>query len=82
MSRFCSGVRNGACSIRAMPESALTQWYNDRFGSGSSRIRRIGIVALARRLLIDLWRYLDTGVLPDGAWTKSEFASSHAAVTT
>lgn len=57
--------------LRHQPESALSRWYNDRFGSGSSRIRRIGIVALARRLLIELWRYLETGALPDGALTKS-----------
>ena len=57
--------------LRHQPESALTQWYNAKFGSGSSRIRRIGIVALARRLLIELWRYLETGALPEGAQTKS-----------
>ena len=57
--------------LRHQPESALSQWYNARFGAGSSRIRRIGIVALARRLLIELWRYLETGALPEGARTKS-----------
>ena len=57
--------------LRHQPESALSQWYNARFGSGSSRIRRIGIVALARRLLIELWRYLETGAVPEGARTKS-----------
>jgi transposase len=57
--------------LRYQPESALTQWYNTKFGSGSSRIRRIGIVALARRLLIELWRYLETGALPEGALTKT-----------
>jgi transposase len=57
--------------LRYQPGSALSQWYNGKFGSGSSRIRRIGIVALARRLLIELWRYLETGALPEGAQTKS-----------
>jgi transposase len=57
--------------LRHQPESELTHWYNTKFGAGSSRIRRIGIVALARRLLIELWRYLETGALPDGARTKS-----------
>ena len=57
--------------LRHQPDSALTLWYNDRFASGSSRIRRIGIVALARRLLIELWRFLQTGTLPDGARIKS-----------
>lgn len=55
--------------LRHQPESALTQWYNERFGHGSSRVRRIGIVALARKLLIALWRYLETGALPEGAVT-------------
>jgi len=53
--------------LRFQPESALSQWYQTRFGHGSSRQRRIGIVALARRLLIDLWRYLETGIPPEGA---------------
>lgn len=47
--------------------SELSQWYHRRFGSGSSRQRRIGIVALARRLLVALWKYLKTGVPPAGA---------------
>ena len=38
-----------------------------RFGEGGKRMRRIGIVAMARRLLIDLWRYLEHGVVPEGA---------------
>jgi transposase len=56
--------------LRFQPESALTQWYQTRFGHGSSRLRRIGIVALARKLLIALWRYLETGVVPEGATLK------------
>jgi transposase len=52
------------------PESALTQWYQRRFGHGSARLQRIGIVALARKLLIALWRYLQTGVVPTGAQLK------------
>ncbi|MGD2218549.1 MAG: IS110 family transposase [Gemmatimonadales bacterium] len=55
------------CWLRYQPQSALSHWYEERFGSGSSRIRKIGIVALARRLLIELWRYLETGALPEGA---------------
>ena len=57
--------------LRFQPESELTRWYERRFGHGSKRIRRIGIVALARRLLIELWRYLETGALPEGALTQS-----------
>jgi transposase len=49
------------------PDAQNSQWYQERFAGKSKRIRRIGIVALARRLLIDLWRYLETGVIPDGA---------------
>ena len=47
--------------LRFQPESALSRWYQERFGQGSSRIRRIGIVALAGRLLVELCRYLETG---------------------
>jgi transposase len=43
-----------------------------RFGHGSARLRKIGIVALARKLLIALWRFLKTGVLPEGAVLKGE----------
>jgi transposase len=57
--------------LRFQPASALTQWYQQRFGHGSSRLRRIGIVALARKLLIALWRFVETGVLPDGAALKA-----------
>jgi transposase len=57
--------------LRFQPESALTRWYEARFGHGSSRLRRIGIVALARKLLIALWRFLETGVVPEGAVLKS-----------
>ena len=56
--------------LRFQPESALTRWYQERFGHGSSRLRRIGIVALARKLLIALWRFLETGVVPEGARLK------------
>ena len=59
------------CWLRFQPESELTHWYERRFGHGSKRIRRIGIVALARRLLIELWRYLETGALPEGALTQT-----------
>ncbi len=57
--------------LRHQPNSALSRWYEERFGKGSRRVRKIGIVALARRLLIELWRYLETGVLPEGAELKA-----------
>ena len=53
--------------LRFQPESELSQWYQERFGRGSKRLRKIGIVALARKLLIALWRYVETGLLPEGA---------------
>ena len=56
--------------LRHQPESALSHWYRDRFAAGGSRLRRIGIVALARKLLIALWRYLETGLVPSGARLK------------
>jgi len=52
--------------LRYQPESKLTRWYQERFGHGSKRLRKIGIVALARRLLIDCWYYLETGLVPEG----------------
>ena len=52
------------------PDSALSQWYQHRFDGNGKRMRRIGIVALARKLLVALWRYLETGAVPDGAHLK------------
>ena len=57
--------------IRDQPESALSCWFRERFGSGGKRLRRIGIVAVARQLLIALWRFLNTGVVPEGAELKA-----------
>jgi transposase len=56
--------------VRWQPGSALSQWYERRFGSGNKRSRKVGIVALARKLLIALWRYVDHGELPAGAAEK------------
>jgi transposase len=53
--------------LRWQPNSALSLWYQRRFGSGNARLRKVGIVALARKLLIVLWRYLDQGEVPEGA---------------
>jgi transposase len=57
--------------LRNQPDSQLSRWYRKRFAKGGSRVRRIGIVALARKLLIVLWRYLEQGLLPEGAQLKS-----------
>jgi transposase len=59
------------CWLRYQGQSALSQWYLRRWGHGNSRQRRIGIVALARKVLVALWRYLQTGELPTGAETVS-----------
>ena len=56
--------------LRYQPTSALARWYQQRFGGGGPRLRRIGIVALARKLLLALWRYLETGAVPEGAVLK------------
>jgi transposase len=56
--------------LRWQPGSALSQWYQRRFGAGNTRARKVGIVALARKLLIALWRYLDQGEVPEGAEEK------------
>lgn len=60
--------------LRWQPKSALSLWYQRRFGAGNARSRKVGVVALARRLLIALWKYLDHGEVPEGAeftpWPK------------
>jgi transposase len=56
--------------LRWQPGSALTQWFNRRFAGGGKRMRRVGIVALARKLAIALWRYLQYGEIPAGASLK------------
>lgn len=72
--------------LRWQPGSKLSQWYERRFASGNKRLRKVGIVALARKLLIALWRYLKQGKLPEGATEKdwrlrvSSTARRHARV--
>lgn len=53
--------------LRFQPRSQLARWYRKKFGKRNSRMRKIGIVALARKLLIAFWRYLETGTIPEGA---------------
>ena len=60
--------------LRLQPDSALSQWFNRRFATGGKRMRRVGIVALARRLAIALWRYLEHGEIPNGAVLKPSTA--------
>ena len=56
--------------LRYQPHSKHSRWFRERFGGGSKRQRRIGIVALARRLVIDLWRFAESGIVPDGTRLK------------
>ena len=57
--------------LQYQPTSQLSQWYQQRYATGGKRMRRIGIVAMARKLLIALWRYLRDGVIPEGAVLKA-----------
>jgi transposase len=57
--------------LRLQPGSTLTCWFNKRFARAGARMRRVGIVALARRLAIALWRYLRDGEIPGGARLKA-----------
>jgi transposase len=57
--------------LRWQPHSALTQWFQRRFGAAGGRSKRIGIVAVARKLAIALWRYVHHGIIPEGATLKA-----------
>lgn len=57
--------------LRWQPESQLSLWFRERYGPGHRRSRRAGIVALARKLLVALWRFLEFGVVPEGAILKT-----------
>jgi transposase len=63
--------------LRLQPDSELTHWFNRRFAGSGGRMRRVGIVALARRLAIALWRYLKDGEIPAGAQLKSTAGLTH-----
>lgn len=56
--------------LRYQPDSALSRWYQQRFAAAGKRMRRVGIVALARRLVVALWRYLQHGEIPAAAQLK------------
>jgi transposase len=57
--------------LRHQPDSALSQWFRTRTASAGKRAKRIAIVALARKLIVALWRYLTTGLVPEQAMTKA-----------
>jgi transposase len=67
------------CWARLQPQSALARWWRSRFGSGNKRTRRIGLVALARKLLVALWHYLENGIVPEGASLKTPLGPEAAA---
>lgn len=56
--------------LRHQPASGLSRWFYLRVGDAKGRVRRIAIVALARKLIVALWRFVDTGLVPDGAIVK------------
>ncbi len=56
--------------VHHQPDSALSQWWRRRFAHGTKRQRKIGIVALARKLMVALWQYLTQGLIPEGAVMK------------
>lgn len=58
------------CWLKYQPDSALSKWFNERYGRGTSRSRRVGIVALARKLLVALWRFVEHGLVPTDADLK------------
>ena len=57
--------------LRYQPDSKLALWWRERFGGMGMRGRKVGIVALARKLAIALWRFLEEGVVPEGASLKA-----------
>jgi|SRR5580704_1663160 transposase len=60
--------------LRHQPDSALANWFQQRIAQASKRHKRIAIVALARKLMVALWRYLTTGLVPEGAKLKATAA--------
>ena len=67
-----TGIELAWMWLRYQPESDLSVWYRARVGATKGHIRRIAIVALARKLLVALWRYLETGLVPRGAVLKGD----------
>ena len=57
--------------LRHQPDSALSLWFKERVGTQKGRVKRIAIVALARKLMVALWRFLTTGLVPEGATLRT-----------
>jgi transposase len=64
--------------LRYQPDSALAIWFRERVGTLQGRTRRISIVAMARKLLIALWRYVETGVVPGGVVLRANPARAYS----
>lgn len=67
----CAAIELAWLWLRHQPDSALTQWFRQRTLNAGKRIKRTAIVALARKLIVALWRYLTTGLVPEGAVLKT-----------
>ena len=57
--------------VRHQPGSGLSRWFRERVGDKRGKIKRIAIVAVARKLLVALWRFVTQGVVPQGAELKA-----------
>ena len=57
--------------LRYQPAGKLSLWWRERFGGNGMRARKVGIVALARKLAIALWRFVEDGLIPEGATVKA-----------
>jgi transposase len=57
--------------LQHQPDSGLSRWFKDRVGTAKGRVRRIMLVALARKLIVALWRYLASGIVPEGALMRA-----------
>jgi transposase len=67
-------IETGWGWLRNQPDSALSRWFHERLGTAKGVVKRKLIVALARKLVIALWRYVETGLVPAGAVIKSQAA--------
>jgi len=67
----CAAIEMAWLWLRHQPDSNLTQEHRRRTLDASKRIKRVAIVALARKLIVALWRYLTTGLVPEGARLKT-----------
>jgi transposase len=68
-----TAIELGWLWLRHQPDSELSRWFRERVGNVKGRIRKIAIVALARKLMVALWRYLETGLVPTGAVMRPSF---------